>query len=52
MVVILHKMKEVGWPLATSTFQPILSEMIESLALDVFFDNKYGGFEVTWEWSR
>jgi hypothetical protein len=40
-------MKEGGQPLATSIVQPILCGMVESLALDVICDTKFGGFKVT-----
>jgi hypothetical protein len=46
MVAMLHKMKEVSQPLATSIIQFILHGMIESLAPNVLSNDKHGGFKV------
>jgi hypothetical protein len=43
-------MREANQPLATSTIQPIIREMIESLAFDVLCDNKDNGFKVIQVW--
>jgi hypothetical protein len=52
MVAMLHKMREVGQPLATSTSQPILRGMIGFLAPYMFSNNKHGGFKVIQEWTH
>jgi hypothetical protein len=44
IVAMLQKMREANRSLATSTVQPIICGMIESLAFDVLCDNKGGGF--------
>jgi hypothetical protein len=44
-------MRGGGQPLATSTIQPIFRIMIESLALNVFSNNKHGGFKVIQGWT-
>jgi hypothetical protein len=48
---MLQKMREANQLLATSIVQPIICGMIESLAFDVFFDNKASGFKVIQEWT-
>jgi hypothetical protein len=51
IVTMLQKMREANQLLATSIVQPIICGMIESLAFDVLYDNKAGGFKVIQEWT-
>ncbi len=48
---MLQKMREGGQPLATSIIQPIFPIMIESLAFNVFSNDKHGGFKVIQGWT-
>jgi len=43
------EMQKAGQPLTTSTIQPIVQGMIESLALEIMID-ALGNFKVTREW--
>jgi hypothetical protein len=47
---MLQKMKSVGQPLLTYVVQPILRNVIESLAPEIIY-NGHGGFVVTKEWT-
>jgi hypothetical protein len=48
---MLQKMNDACQTLTTSTVQPILHGMIESLALDVICDTILDGFKVIREWT-
>jgi hypothetical protein len=52
MVAMLQKMKGACQTLTTFNVQPILRGMIKSLALDVIYDTKPGGFKVIRKWTH